>query len=179
MNGQVELTVGLKKNGTIIVINPTIEIKIADKLALTQKIEAILMPGEKNDYSIDFSILKNPNEALQYLCFSISNNYGAYEEANPYDNEECINIDQEFSVLDPYPNPSETYMKVPVILPAPGSCQLQLTSENGSNVLAKTFKDLVAGLNTIELDLTPYRNGIYLLTIKFSGIDITKKIVIR
>jgi hypothetical protein len=179
MNDQVELTVTLKNDGTIIVVNPTIQIKIADKVSLLQKIETTLMPGEEKAYSLDFKVQKGLNESLNFICFYVANNFGKYEDTNPANNEQCINIDQLYSVLEPFPNPSTNHVTIPIILPAVGDCHLQMIGENGNIVYSKSFNTLDAGLNQIELDLTPYRTGVYLLSIQLSGLEITKKIVLQ
>ena len=54
-----------------------------------------------------------------------------------------------------------------------------MTSEKGSVVYAKKFNLLKPGLNTIQMDLTTYAKGFYLLTIRHTDFETTKKIVIQ
>lgn len=179
VDGKLKLLIGLQNNGTIIINNPIVRVDIADKISLNHKIETVLLPGDYNEYAIDFNIIIKANEPLDYICFSVSTKLGIYEDVVSYDNEQCTNIDNTFNVLEPFPNPARTIVDIPVILPSSGTCDLQMTGENGSIVYFKKFQDLNSGLNMIRMDLTPYRKGFYILTVHYADIETTNKIVIQ
>ncbi len=180
MDEKLKLKVGIQNNGTIIINNPVVRIDVAEKVSINHKIETALMPGAYNEYLIDFEVLKKTNEPLDYMCFSLEQSYGAeLEDVTPFDNSQCISIDNAFNVLDPFPNPSSQYVDVPVILPNTGNCDFKMVGEQGNIVYTKQFANLNSGLNVIRMDLAPYRKGFYLLTVKLSESEITKKIIIQ
>ena len=137
------------------------------------------MPGDYNEYEIDFDVIINAKEPLDYICFSVDTKLGIYDDVVPYDNEQCTNIDNSFNLLEPFPNPARTHVDIPVILPSSGVCDLQMTGENGSIVYFKKFQDLNSGLNIIRMDLAPYRKGFYILTVRYADRETTSKIVIQ
>jgi hypothetical protein len=137
------------------------------------------MPGDHNEYEIDFDVINNSGNALDYVCFYFEDSINNHKDVVPYDNYQCLNIDNSFRVLDPFPNPARTHVDVPVILPSAGGCTLQLVGENGNVVYYKEFPDLRTGVNVLRLELDMYQKGFYLLTIQHTNIETTKKIVIR
>ena len=177
-DGKLKLLVGLQNNGTIILNNPYVRVDLAKKISVNQKIETTLMPGEYNEYEIDFDVIINSNEALDYVCFSFADSINNHIDVNPYDNYQCLDMDNSFRVLDPFPNPAGAHVDIPVILPSAGACDLQLVGENGNVVYNKQYPDLNAGLNVIRMELSMYRKGFYLLTVNNGGVERTKKIVI-
>jgi len=179
VDDQLKLLVGLQNNGTIPVNHHELRIDIAEKVSLNKKVATVIMPGDDYEYEMDFEILLNTNEPLDYICVSIADQMGAYQDVNPDDNAQCINIDQLFNVLDPFPNPSRSYVDIPIILPISGTCNLQMIGEKGEIVYSREFTNLRSGLNTINIDLTPYQKGFYLLLVRASDFEATKKIVIQ
>jgi hypothetical protein len=179
LDDQIKFTIHIQNNGTIVINNPYVKIDLGNEFSLNHKIDASLMPGESGGYEIDFEIIKRSNQPLNYICFSLVKQLGAYVDIEPFDNEQCISIDNSFNVLEPFPNPARTHVDIPFILPSAGDCDFQMAGENGNIVYLKKFLNLNAGLNTIQMDLAPYRNGFYLLTIRYADIETTKKIVIQ
>ncbi len=58
-------------------------------------------------------------------------------------------------------------------------CDLQLIGEQGNIIYSRKFSNLSAGLNTIKIDLAPYRNGIYMVVVRVADFKTTRKIVIQ
>ncbi len=179
IDGQLKFIIGIQNNGTIILNNPHVKIDLGHEISVNHTIKTSLLPGASNEYEINFEVLKRSNQSIDYICFSFSGKLGAFLDVEPFDNEQCINIDRSFNVLEPFPNPSSTHVDVPVILPSSGNLDLQMTSENGSIVYHKRFQNLSPGLNVISIDLTPYRSGFYLLTVRHTDFETTTKLVIQ
>jgi PKD repeat protein len=178
VNGKLKLFVELMNNGTIIVNNPNIRIDIDERISLNQQLEGRLMPGDIKKFEIDFEVfLKNEN--INYICFSTEKTLGNYVDSNPYNNTQCLSIEHIFTVLEPYPNPSNTFVELPIILPSSGGCYIRMVNQAGKLVFAREFKNLPPGLNVIKVDLSTYSQGIFLFNIRHGDHESTKKIVIQ
>ncbi|MCG8310521.1 MAG: PKD domain-containing protein [Cytophagales bacterium] len=179
MNDELTLLVGLQNNGTIVINNPVVKVILSDKIVLKHKLETNLMPEAYEEYEIDFDVITTPSKSLEYICFTINENLGSYEDINPGDNSQCINIDLGFNVLEPFPNPSSRLVNIPIVLSSGNDCDMRLIGEQGNIVYSKRFPNLSAGLNTIKMDLTPYRKGIYIAVVRVSDFEVTRKIVVQ
>jgi hypothetical protein len=104
---------------------------------------------------------------------------GSYEDVNPYDNANCVSIEQSFSVFDPYPNPSQGQFFLPIVLPETASCELSVFGEKGELVWQRNFQNAEKGLNLFQINASNYGQGVFLLNIRYKGIETTKKIVLR
>ena len=179
VDGEIQFFINLENNGTIILNDPKLEIKIGKKAALSQRIEASMMPGESIEYHLDINLLQNSFQDIGYVCFSASDELGGLIDLNSYDNQQCIHIDQLYNLLEPFPNPATYYVEIPIILPSNGDCDIQLIGEQGNIVYAKKFANLNEGLNMIKMYLTPYRKGVYVINVKMSDFESSKKLVIQ
>jgi PKD repeat protein len=178
VDDHLKLFVELSNNGTIIINNPNIRIDIDRKISVSQIVECKLMPGDSKKYEVDFDVLVK-NEQLNYICFALDTKIGPYSDVNPYDNSQCLSIENTFVVLEPYPNPSHSFVELPIILPASGNCEIKMLSENGKLVFAREFKNMTRGLNIVKVDLSTYGQGLYLFQVSHEDFETTKKIVIR
>jgi PKD repeat protein len=178
VSGKLKLFVELRNKGTIIVNNPQIRIDIDERISLNQQLDGRLMPGDIQKFEIDFEVFMK-NESLNYICFSTENILGNYVDSNPYNNVQCLSIENSFTVMDPFPNPSRTFVELPIILPSPGKCDIRMVSQGGDLIFAREFKNLPSGLNVIKVDLSTYSQGMYLFNISYGENETTKKVVIR
>ena len=178
VSGKLKMFVELMNKGTIIVNNPQIHIDIDDRISLNHQLEGRLMPGDIQKFEMDFEVFVK-NENLNYICFSTEKTLGNYIDSNPYNNVQCLSIENSFTVMDPYPNPSNTFVELPIILPSSGKCDIRMVSQGGDLIFTREFKNLPPGLNVIKVDLSTYSQGLYLFNIKFGSSESTKKVVIR
>ncbi|NJN25009.1 MAG: PKD domain-containing protein [Cyclobacteriaceae bacterium] len=118
-DGKLKFAMEIENKGTIIINNPVINIAIGGQAKISQKIETTLMPGEVLEFVTDVEVLRIGNQSIAFVCFSIADQIGVYPDLHTYDNQACVNIDNVFTVLDPFPNPSRTFVDIPVIVPAP------------------------------------------------------------
>lgn len=178
VSGKLKLFVELMNKGTIIVNNPQIRIDIDERSSLNQKLEGRLMPDDIQKFELDFEVFIH-NEHLNYICFSTENTLGTYTDSNPYNNTQCLSLENSFTVMDPFPNPSSTFVELPIILPSSGKCDIRMVGQRGDLIFAREFKNLPPGLNVVKVDLNTYNQGMYLFNIKFGNYEVTKKVVIR
>jgi PKD repeat protein len=174
----LQMSFELINNGTIIINNPVVRIDLGDNASLDHPLTGRIMPGENRRFDVDFEVL-NANKGIRYICFEAPTMLGAYEDVNPYDNANCVSIEQSFSVFDPYPNPSQGQFFLPIVLPETASCELSVFGEKGELVWQRNFQNAKKGLNLFQINASNYGQGVFLLNIRYEGIETTKKIVLR
>jgi PKD repeat protein len=174
----LQMSFELINNGTIIINNPVVKIDLGDNASLNHPLTGRIMPGENRRFDVDFEVL-NANKGIRYICFEAPTMLGAYEDVNPYDNANCVSIEQSFSVFDPYPNPSQGQFFLPIVLPETASCELSVFGEKGELVWQRNFQNAKKGLNLFQINASNYGQGVFLLSIRYEGIETTKKIVLR
>jgi PKD repeat protein len=174
----LQMSFELINNGTIIINNPVVKIDLGDNASLNHPLTGRIMPGENRRFDVDFEVL-NANKGIRYICFEAPTVLGSYEDVNPYDNANCVSIEQSFSVFDPYPNPSQGQFFLPIVLPETASCELSVFGEKGELVWQRNFQNAKKGLNLFQINASNYGQGVFLLNIRYKGIETTKKILLR
>ncbi len=176
-NSNIQFVILLRNDGNIIINNPELSIDISGLVKMRQRVECALAPGGTYEYFTDFQIINN-GSTIEYSCFSTGMTYGIYNDADATDNSQCVNLENSFTVKDPYPNPSKTQTGVDIILPEIDDITLRMVDERGAILLDKEYENMPSGLNTITVDLAPYQQGLYMLLLKNKNSTVTKKLVI-
>jgi PKD repeat protein len=104
----------------------------------------------------------------------------AEDAINQYtSNRQCINLKNQFLLLDPYPNPANRMVTLPVLMPAQDTVQISVTDVAGKQVYSITSDLLHTGFNEISLGLTPLKPGMYLLQLNYAGKSLFKKFILQ
>jgi hypothetical protein len=90
----------------------------------------------------------------------------------PSNNEKCEAITGDFSLLNPYPNPTEGNLNLDVILPFSDHLAIELFNAIGQKISVLFDGTGAAGLNSLNADLAPLAEGMY--AIRFTFRDNTK-----
>ncbi len=177
-NDKLRIFVTLANEGTIIINNPVVRIDLDKSISLEQKLECRLLPGESREFEIDFEVLKQ-SSSVGYICLSINKTWAGYDDANTENNAQCVSLKDTYKVLEPYPNPSNSYVDIPVIMPNQGQCAVSLFNSNGDLVSGKKFNDLQRGLNILRVEVGLLSQGVYLVNIRHQDLNATKKIMVN
>jgi PKD repeat protein len=93
----------------------------------------------------------------------------------PDDNSLCDDFgESEFSLANPFPNPTSGSLILPFVLPEEGVVSFKLYDSKGSLVIENVLQVYAKGLNQLQLDMTAYRSGVYGLQLSFKGKSISK-----
>jgi len=85
-------------------------------------------------------------------------------------------IDDGMFVQPPFPNPTTGMVTIPVILDESAQIQFALLGVEGGLILQQDFPQAQEGLNEFLLDLSSFRQGIYLLRVRYKQSEVLRKI---
>ncbi|MDO1448833.1 PKD domain-containing protein [Rhodocytophaga aerolata] len=94
-------------------------------------------------------------------------------------NRQCISLKNQFSLLDPYPNPANRMVTLPVLMPAQSTVQISVRDVTGRKVYSITSDLLHTGFNEISLGLAPLKPGMYLIQLNYAGNSLFKKFIVQ
>ena len=107
-------------------------------------------------------------EQLRYLCI----NAFPPEEINEVtlaDNRSCIALQNDFSILNVYPNPIHREGTVTCILPANHPVILEVFDAQGKNIIRFVEDYTQEGINELPLNMTMLPYGIYEIRLTYQG----------
>ncbi len=101
-------------------------------------------------------------------------------DSEPQNNEKCAALIKDFTVKDPWPNPSKSIVNIDVIIDQPGNMEIEVYTMQGQN-LGMVFNDyLDEGFNRIVLPLSHLmRSGIYFLTVRYRDNFVVKRLIVQ
>jgi len=118
---------------------------------------------------VAFSNPKNPQETTRYICATLAPLPQGFNEVALADNVFCLNLDDSFYSLPPFPNPVQGMAEISMILPEADPVNIAVATTEGKVLQNYTFSDLQKGLNTIQVDVSTFRTGLYLLQVSYQG----------
>ncbi|HEY3370491.1 MAG TPA: T9SS type A sorting domain-containing protein [Prolixibacteraceae bacterium] len=135
-----------------------------------RKIQYIMLAANDDRSNTDNTALIE-NLALQpgkeYLL-QVDGNDGAYGD---------LVIDLLSQSLEVYPNPSTGRFKLIVSNPDAGMAEVIVSDLNGKRLFARQYP-VTLDSNQLDIDLSGYVRGIYLLNVRMNGLNLSKKLVL-
>ncbi len=135
----------------------------------------ILNAGNFFTYQFNAKTLINSNDPDEITCVTIQSVNGV-TDANTSNNNLCKALTTDnISVLNPYPNPTDDNITLPVILNRDAEYTLQLFDALGQIIMEEHTEKGVMGLNLIKIQTDTYRRGCYFLKITINDKIYLKK----
>ncbi|WP_341295335.1 PKD domain-containing protein [Catalinimonas locisalis] len=162
----VRLLLTVRNLGNLTVSDFEIAMTLDEVLTITESFEGSIEPGEIINYPLDFTISSQLNQGidLRYICATLS---ALADEEDITDNRTCLSLNNDFSVIAPYPNPSAEKIKVDMVLPQKEIVRFSLLTTKGELVENIVFNDTKAGLNTFNIDVSKMITGSYFLQVGY------------
>jgi PKD repeat protein len=108
-----------------------------------------------------------------FLCVEITEVNGQQDQ-NPANNIKCINLDEDFVVIDPFPSPAEQVVNLQVVVTRKDFLSISVYDASGK-LIRNIFNGVAtAGLNKFILDTSSLANGTYFCKYTFSEKTIVK-----
>jgi len=108
------------------------------------------------------------------ICVSVQS---AYTDIMPYDNEACVSFSQGVIFEPPYPNPFTDEAVLRLILPETADVRVTITHISGKTIIDEQFTDISAGLHVLRYGSSQWKKGIYVVTIRYGGQVIERKML--
>ena len=177
LNTYLNVHTEIENKGTADIYSLDLYLEMSNGEGMKEVWTGKLAKGETLSY--DFRNAPRVNDVNQFVCIYAFNPNGLPDEF-PADNKLCKALDeQNFKVLDPFPNPSDDETVLPLIIPARGNLAITLYDAKG-NLVKKVFSGAIAeGVQLITLEMRDLQTGIYACNIDYEGQLIIKKIIKR
>jgi PKD repeat protein len=112
-----------------------------------------------------------------YICVSALKPNGSDDDV-PANNELCLPLTiKELVVSEPYPNPADGQLTIPMQIPKTGQLTISLYDSRGRFIKTVVSEKVSKGLQFYNLDLTELESGIYACKIQFEDEIVLKKIL--
>ncbi|WPP52610.1 PKD domain-containing protein [Catalinimonas niigatensis] len=162
----IRLLLTVRNGGTLSMSGFDITLTLDQVLTIHQTFEGTIGPGETINYPLDFSISTQLNQEidLRYICATLEEKA---EDINISNNRSCASLNDDFSVIAPYPNPSGDVFKIDMVLPRQEVVFVRLLSIGGELLQNLSFDNTKAGLNTFTIDVSAMVPGNYILQVEY------------
>ncbi|HBH22533.1 MAG TPA: hypothetical protein DDY13_03835 [Cytophagales bacterium] len=162
---RIGFVVTIENRGTVVVDQTDLKIRVNNEITLVERISERLIPGSAVNHTFDFDIINVENQPVRIVCFEINAVDTDLSDETPENNSECLDLSSSFFVFNPYPNPVNEVFTLPFIKSQEGSVTIQLISSDGKNTYEQTATGLKEGLNFIDVDVSRYASGNYLINV--------------
>ena len=162
---RIGFVVTIENRGTVVVDQTDLKIRVNNEITLVERISERLIPGSAVNHTFDFDIINIENQSVRIVCFEINAVDTDLSDETPENNSECLDLSSSFFVFNPYPNPVNEVFTLPFIKSQEGSVTIQLISSDGKNTYEQTATGLKEGLNFIDVDVSRYASGSYLINV--------------
>ncbi|WP_187696275.1 PKD domain-containing protein [Xanthovirga aplysinae] len=183
-DGALNFNLSIKNQGSVLLDDSlNIVIELGQEFRIKESFQGYLGAGELTDYSLNVGVPAFTAQKLSFVCASLEPQYNRYEELDSTNNKACVQLEGEegnnFTVLDPYPNPVREELNVSVVLSKPGDLQISFWSVYGGLVWGYNYPDAPEGGNEFSYDLRSFRKGLYILKVKYDGVEEVKRVMIN
>ena len=153
----MKATVTIKNEGNISMSSPEVIIDLAGNASVKEKLIGTILPGQSLTRTLSIDIL---SKNLQYACAELNTAGDTYL----FDNRQCINLETETILIQPYPNPTQDELFIDWINAGSQSMHVVIYNAGGQIVLDKKYEPILTGLNQIEVNVSNLGAGIYFVT---------------
>lgn len=161
INGQDKLSLAITNNGTVREENIKLSLDFGGELRLNEVINETLNPGQSMTIQLDFSLT---DSRIKYLCGEISSIYDL-DDARLDDNGYCINFSNSQAIIEPpYPNPTNGDVSIDIILENSVLVNIEIVNSKG-DLIDVYQQEISRGPNTLTLDMSGLKEGIYFISI--------------
>jgi len=119
------------------------------------------------NYAFNSSFEVPDGNSFDVACVEIKKVNGTTEQILP-NNKLCTSIENNFTVLNPFPNPATDEIYFFIIIPKDGTITTQIYDMRGS-IVEESVNEGTSGLNQLTYNTVKLRNGIYSLRVIYES----------
>jgi PKD repeat protein len=159
------ITANIINLGTRAVFDFNLFLVSSDNVVIREVWEGELLTNQVIPYQFTASFDTEQQTTPKYICVKVDHPNGEQDE-NMSNNEYCLTF-SDFTVFDPYPNPTFETLNLLIIIPKNSNIEIKLLNQIGQEVRNLYSGQLNKGIQKFDYDISTLRNGIY--TLKFSN----------
>ncbi len=163
--------------GTTPISSFNISYQISDAGSIQETWNGLLNPGEFISYQFTAKTLSRNTTEGNIVCVNIES-VNTINDQNSSNNKLCVTENaSNIVVSNPYPNPTDGDITLPIILNKDAEYKFELFNSLGQIILEETVKKGTTGLNLVPIPTSALRRGCYLLKITINDKTYIKKIL--
>ncbi|MBI4929259.1 MAG: PKD domain-containing protein [Bacteroidetes bacterium] len=171
-NNTVQVTAWLYNAGTLDVNMVELSAYLDNGTPVHEFRTGLIKPHFPATYTFNSSF-ENVNDQHSVVCVDVKKVNGKEDDVFP-NNHSCSPITNEFTVLDPFPNPADDEIYFLFILPSSGKVLAQVYDVRGRLVEILLDKEISKGLSSITYNTIKLNKGMYFLKLIFEDKSVTK-----
>jgi len=163
VNGSImQSSILIKNIGTRIVRTLKMKVQLDQGIPVTELWEGTLYPGEETWFSFHSVFETEQLLNRKIICYSALPNEDA-EDVHPENNTICSVLEPGFYIISVTPNPAQNSVVVNFIMNENTVYDFELISADGKIVIQQSDLEGAEGFNTVQVDVSQVRQGMYLL----------------
>ena len=178
VNGQLSIQASIANLGTVDIDSVIMQAQLQDGTVIQESYLQLLPNGSNGIQSYNFVARFNiaPSSDVTFYCVSVIKPNGGDDDVQS-NNQKCSSLTNEFSIMEPYPNPFMDQLQVNVILPYDDYLTVEVYNYLGQKI--NTLFDGMGstGLNAINVDFTSLSGGVYILRYSFRDQEIKRQVI--
>lgn len=176
-NNYYTVEVDLANFGSTQISTFDISYQISDAGSIQETWNGTLDPGELITYQFAAKMLAKNTTDGNIVCVTIES-VNTINDQNLANNKQCVTENSSNIVVsNPYPNPTDGDIILPIILNKDTEYKFELFDALGQIILEETIGKGTAGLNLVTIPTSAFRRGCYLLKITINDKTYIKKIL--
>jgi PKD repeat protein len=162
--GFVSSTVEVRNLGNRVIRTLQMKIQVDNMMPSTEIWEGVLVPGQSMEYTYAVLLDKQSLETKKSVCYTALPNE-VVEDINPENNTYCVVLESDFYILSITPNPATDEIFAKVVLKDEGVFMAEIVSTQGQKVIEAIPVQGIKGINSMKINTSVLRSGVYLLRI--------------
>lgn len=178
INNQLSIQANIANLGTVDIDSVIMQAQLQDGTVIEEVYHHLLPNGSNGIQSYDFVARFNipPSSSVDFYCVSVIRPNGKDDDVQS-NNQKCSSLTNEFSIMEPFPNPFNDVLQMNAVLPYEDFLTVELYNNLGQKISTIFDGQGRAGLNLISTDFSSLSDGIYTLRFSFRDQDILRKVI--
>jgi PKD repeat protein len=170
-SGQMKAVVRVKNNSNYPIESFNVSIETGSGVGITETVRQTLPPMSEQTIVSATSLTFDSKGG--FVCMTLL--VPADENAN--NNKQCLSVDGEQVVFEPYPNPAQESLMIQYVGDVSAEIEIRLVNQAGADAYSKVVP-VSPGLNLLNLDVSSLAPGVYVVRVITSASVLSSRVII-
>jgi len=178
VNNQLSIQANIANLGTVDIDSVIMQAQLQDGTVIEEVYHQLLPNGSNGIQSYDFVARFNipPSSSVDFYCVSVIKPNGKDDDVQS-NNEKCSSLTNEFSIMEPFPNPFTDQLQMNAVLPYEDYLTVELYNNLGQKLSTIFDGQGTTGLNLIHADFSSLADGVYTIRFSFREQDVVRQVI--
>ena len=162
------ITINISNMGTRELTSIDLFVRVEGSDPIREQWTGFLGPKSIVSYTFNVAFPVNSKASVNYICVWAENPNNTLDE-NPSNNEACLACNNDFTIIDLFPNPVSGDLNIWFVLPNADYIEANIFDEKGSFIGVVFSGDGTKGLNQYSFNTSLLANGMYNIRFEYLG----------